>query len=134
MAQQKRIFRAAMSASAPHWLQLELSMAQTKALFALTNSEPATVSGLAAQLGVSLPDASRLVERLVQMEFVDRSEDATDRRRAVIRLTGRGNDLVLRLREGRERFDSWLARLSDEELAALAVGLEALARAATEND
>ena len=130
---QREVLRAMLVGATPHWLQLDLSMAQIKALFALAlaRGEAVSMSGLASRQGVSLSDASRLVERLVQLDLVHRSDDQSDRRRASILLTEQGNALVMRLHQGgRERFASWLAKMSDEDLAALAQGLGALARLA----
>jgi DNA-binding MarR family transcriptional regulator len=75
------------------------------------------------------------VDRLVKQGLVSRSENPDDRRVMLLHATPRGEELVAGLRERKRGFilDA-LGRLTEEELAALAVGLEALARAAGERD
>ena len=132
---QLALMRAVHAAATPFWLELDISLAQIKTLFALAQNEPASMGSLAAALGISISDASRLVERLVQVGLADRSDDRADRRRAQIRLTAQGQSLVLRLRQGRrERFTSWLSELTDDELATVAAGLAALSRVATTSE
>ncbi len=113
------------------WLQLDFTMGQLKALFALRRSGPVPVGGLAEALGIGLPAASILTEKLVQSELVERREDPHDRRRALVGLTPNGEQLALNLWQGRrERLAEMLGRLSEHEFAALVEGLDALARAA----
>lgn len=128
---QHQISQALHAAADPEWLQLDLTMAQLKALFVLAD-EALTVGGLSGLLGISKPAASILVEHLVQAGLVTRAEDALDRRRTMVRLTAEGDELVTRLRQGgRDRVQAWLGRLGDDDLAALARGLQALADVAT---
>lgn len=124
---QKRFLRATHAASTPTWLELHLSMAQLKGLFVLAHGTM-SVSEVGETLGTGKAAASLLVDRLVQVGLVDRSEDPVDRRRTLVQLTTEGERSVSRLREGgRERFREWLDRLSDNDLAALAQGMRALA-------
>jgi len=130
---QKRILQATHAASTPSWLELQLSMAQLKALFVLANG-PRSVSEVGEALGTGKAAASLLVDRLVQVGLVHRTEDPLDRRRTLVHLTAEGDESVRQLWEGgRERYRGWLDRLSDGDLAALAKGMEALA-AAVESD
>ncbi len=128
LAAWRRVFREVQRGAAPDWLHLELTMAQLKALFAIAHNGSPTVSVLAESLEVGLSAASQIVERLVQQGLVDRHDDPSDRRRAFVRLTPRGQQLVTRLREGsRDRLQNWISRLGDDDLTALAQGLHALA-------
>src|SRR2546423_12566088 len=97
---QKRIVQAMHAAAEPTWLQLDLTMAQLKGLFALADS-PMTIGQLADALGSGKPAASILVERLVQLALVERAEDPLDRPRTIARVTPQGEELVARLRQGR---------------------------------
>ena len=125
---QRAVFRAMHASAEPSWLRLDLTMSQVKGLFALANGGPLTIGALGGALGIGRPGASLLVDRLVQLGLVERAEDPADRRRALARLTGRGEELVLGLRQGRrERLRGWLAQLSDADLAALSRGLRAMA-------
>lgn len=123
---QKRILRATHAASTPTWLEIHLSMAQLKGLFVLTRGAM-SVSEVGEALGTGKAAASLLIERLVRVGLVDRTEDPVDRRRTLVQLTTEGEQAVSRLRDGgRERFIDWLNRLSDDDLAALAQGMRAL--------
>ena len=116
---QRAVFRAMHASAEPSWLRLDLTMSQVKGLFALAHG---------GALGLGRPGASQLADRLVQLGLVERAADPGDRRRALARLTGRGEELVLGLRQGRrERLRGWLAQLSDADLAALSRGLRAMA-------
>src|SRR4051794_5441328 len=115
----------------PSWLELDLSMAQLKALFALAYATPTTISGLGETLGVGLPAASHLVERLVQAGLATRVEDAQDRRRALVSLTDAGQELAERLQAiRREELRQLLALIKPADLAALTQGLRAMLAAA----
>lgn len=131
MQAQREIGHALHAAADPAWLHLDLTMAQLKALFVLAD-DALTVGQLADTLGIGKPAASILVERLVQLGLVARTEDAQDRRRALVSLTAEGADLATRLRQGgRDRLRFWLDQLSADDLDALVQGLQALVSIAT---
>src|SRR3990172_4941232 len=75
------------TAATPVWLDLDLTIGQLKGIFMLAYSGPMTVGQVAEALGIGKPAASILVDRLVHISLADRTEDAVDRRRAIIRLT-----------------------------------------------
>jgi DNA-binding MarR family transcriptional regulator len=115
------------AASAPVWIELDLSMAQLKTLMVIADQEPLTISQVAESLGVGAPTASQLVDRLVQAGLAGRADDPADRRRALVQLSEAGHTLVERLRNGpRERLRELLSQLDDDDRAALLQGLEAL--------
>lgn len=110
-----------------HWLMLELTYAQAKALFMLAARKELTVSQLAKLLGVGNPTASILVQQLVERDLVTRSEQVSDRRHTIIRLSQKGAEIGAGRREARgKQWQRWLSQLSDEELNALAHGLTAI--------
>ena len=118
--------------SRPDWMELDMTMAQIKALFTISQGEAVAVSRIAEYLGVGQPTASHLVDRLVRQGFASRSESPTDRRVTLVRLTSEGVDLVRRLYQGGEEiYRSWVSELSDEERRDLLNGLQALARVAS---
>src|SRR5215472_13751973 len=84
LAAQKQISHCLFSGNIPEWVHLELSMGQLKALMTLATREAMTVSGLAETLNVGKPMASILVDRLVQLGLVERTEDPEDRRRTLV--------------------------------------------------
>ncbi|MEA2639592.1 MAG: MarR family transcriptional regulator, organic hydroperoxide resistance regulator [Chloroflexota bacterium] len=117
ITRQGAFFRTALGDS---WLQVDLTMAQFKAACALAIDQPATVGALGQRLGIGLPAASHIVERLVRLELADRYDDPNDRRRAYVRLTAAGEALIGQMRDGsRERIRTRLARLADDELTEL---------------
>lgn len=118
------------------FLDLDLSMAQLKGLIALARTPVCTVGELAERLHLSRPATSLLVDRLVTDGFVERerAEQTDDRRRTMLRLSPRGEDLLARFRQGRTEHNPlpiWLAALAEPDLLALAQGLRALAEEAT---
>lgn len=125
------IFQAVSAATAPAWMDLELTMSQMKGLRTLAYHGPATVSGIADALKISLPTASQLVDRLVQAGLAERAEDPNDRRRILVRLSKRGQQLHDRLSQGPRQFRFWLQRMNVEDLEALHRGYVALARIAS---
>jgi DNA-binding MarR family transcriptional regulator len=134
MQAQKRVYLLMHAAAGPAWLETDLTLAQIKGLFLLAREEASTISRIALALGVGRPASSILVERLVELGLVERAEDPVDRRRTLVRLSPRGEELIAQLRQdGRERLREWLGRLSEDDLAALVRGLSALAAAASLN-
>jgi len=110
-----------------HWLMLELTFAQARALFMLAARKELTVSQLARLLGVGNPTASILVQQLVERELVTRTEHSGDRRQTIVRLSSKGAEIGASRRKAREKqWQRWLSHLSDDELKALAHGLSAI--------
>jgi DNA-binding MarR family transcriptional regulator len=58
--------------------------------------EGATASELGRRLGVSKQAAGKTVDRLVDLGYAERSTDAADARRKLVRLTPRGYDALAR--------------------------------------
>jgi MarR family transcriptional regulator, organic hydroperoxide resistance regulator len=125
------VSRAISAAFGPAWMKLDLSMAQLKTLLTLYNAGPLPIGQIADMLGVGQPTASHLVDRLVQVELVVRTEDSLDRRRTLAQLSPDGVQLAEQLRQVRsEPLQRWLAQLDGAALTALQQGLAALADAA----
>lgn len=126
------ILSAMQFSSRPDWMELNMTMAQIKALFTISQGEAIPVSRIAEYLEVGQPTASHLVDKLVRQGFAGRSENPTDRRVTLVRLTSKGEDLVRRLYQGgEEQYRSWVKQLTDEERKNLLNGLQALAKAAS---
>jgi DNA-binding MarR family transcriptional regulator len=110
-----------------HWLMLELTFAQARALIILAVRKELTVSQLAKLLGVGKPTASILIQQLVERGLVTRTEGTSDRRQTVIRLSDQGAEIGVGRRKQREQqWQRWLSHLSDEDLSALARGLTSI--------
>ena len=125
----KSFFHALSRADSQHWLGLEITMGQLKAMLALGVGGPLSVGELGRRLGISEPAASLLVDRLEEQGLATRGPDETDRRRTLVSLTDAAEQLGERLRHTHgELLDEYLDRLSDDELEALGRGLAALVR------
>jgi DNA-binding MarR family transcriptional regulator len=108
------------------WMDLQLTLPQFKMLVVVSQSVSSTVGCIAEHLGVGESTASYLVERLVQAGFVERTEDPSDRRRAMIRLSRGGRTLLEKLVGPQNWPSAQLRDIDTEDLAALRRGLEAV--------
>jgi DNA-binding MarR family transcriptional regulator len=82
--------------------KLELTLTQIKLLHHLDDAADAlTLKDAAEAVLVSLPAASRTVDDLVRRGYVERQEDAEDRRMKRIRTTDAGRAVVRRLNAAR---------------------------------
>ncbi|MDP2931865.1 MAG: MarR family transcriptional regulator [Chloroflexota bacterium] len=116
------------------WLDLTLTIGQLKSLFFIDFAGVTNFRKLASALGVTPPNVTGIIDRLVEQGLVSREENPENRRELLLQTTEEGKALVARLREsGVSRTSGILAQLSLEELAALARGLAALARVAQHN-
>lgn len=113
----------------PEWIELDLTMAQLKTAFVVAQRGPLTVNAIAEILGVTQPTVSHLVERLVQVDIVERIADADDRRRTLVQLSPYGATLVERLHQGqRGHMYARLSRIAPDDLRALLQGIKAILR------
>jgi len=113
------------------WLSVELTMPQIKVLLLVVTSGCATTSGIAKRLGVSLPSATRFVDRLVEHQLVARAEDPHDRRYTNIVPTDEGRQIVENLNSyRREYLGTALAALGIDALREVRQGLDQLLAAA----
>jgi DNA-binding MarR family transcriptional regulator len=71
-----------------------MTATQRLALFELVDSGPLRLNDLAQRMGTSAPTASRAVDALDELGFVERRPDATDRRAITIELTDDGRRSV----------------------------------------
>jgi DNA-binding MarR family transcriptional regulator len=85
----------------------ELSPSQAAALATIDRHGPLTPSELAVRERIQRPTATRLIARLEEAGFVDRTPDPQDRRSCVVSLTPPGRELVARVRT---RKDAYLSR------------------------
>jgi DNA-binding MarR family transcriptional regulator len=106
-----------------------LSVPQFRVLAFIGRTPGASLSAVAAFVGVADPTASAMVERLVRRVLVRREGDPAERRRIMLTLTPHGAALLERARaHARTCVEERLAGLDDSELATLSAGLELLRR------
>jgi len=90
----------------------------------------AALQEIIARLGASKQTAGQLVDALAARGYLERTVNAGDRRRATVRLTGRGQAAVAVIRAAVDRVDAMLAAAVGAEQAEHArAALAALARA-----
>jgi len=106
------------------WATLGLTMTQLRALF-LLRAEPALpAGGLAERLGITPSTLTRIVDRLVRHDLIERVPDADDRRLVRHYLSTRGAEVVESIeRSGRQRMNELFSRLDDAQLARLVEAL-----------
>jgi len=71
-----------------------LSTPQIHALMYIYHAGECQVSDISTLADSSNAAASQLVERLVQQEWVERREDPTNRRTKILKLSGKGKELI----------------------------------------
>lgn len=87
-----------------------LSFSQITILMRLFHGGKIGVSEIGGQLGVTNAAASQAVDRMVQLELVERSEDPEDRRAKKLVLTPKGRNLIER---GIEARSQWVEGLTE---------------------
>jgi len=93
-----------------HARQSGLSMSMIGTLFHLNHKESMGVTDLGEHLGVTSAAASQMLDRLVQLGLIQRSEDPDDRRVKILVLTEKGFQA---LEEGMRAQQDWIKELSD---------------------
>lgn len=97
-------------------------------LFVLAQRPDTSWSDIVRMTGLPKNNISRGIARLVEKGLVERLEDALDRRRAFLVLTGEGRRLFdVLVARYRERAEAFLATLTARERDMLAGGIRALA-------
>jgi len=105
----------------------ELSVAQLRVLLRVRRRPGIGLSAVADHVGISMPAASALVDRLVRAGLVERSADPDERRRIQLRLTPAGTERVaLAQLAVRTWLTGELAELGAADLRALASALGVL--------
>jgi DNA-binding MarR family transcriptional regulator len=129
----RRVVRGLRGQHGPHLGPHPLGRRHVAVLAHVAADGPASVSDLAAALGLSLPAASTLTRELEDAGLVERREDPADRRRTVVAVdpaTGRAVADWLRARDA--PLERALASLDEGERAAFLKGLRALGDALME--
>jgi DNA-binding MarR family transcriptional regulator len=108
--------QAMLARLATMWADQGLNLHQIRLLLVLAHSTPATIGQIADSLRIGQSAASLQVDRLVQARMVERADDPTDRRRALVRLTEAGEALLGRQRTGQQRLHAILNDLDDAHL------------------
>jgi DNA-binding MarR family transcriptional regulator len=112
-----------------------LTTAQVKVLLQLSARGQMSVGEIATALGISMPAASELVDRLVEAGHLTRAACPEDRRRVLVAATPDSEQIAQRLRDVRRaQLRSALARLSADQRPSFIPVLEALVASLNEAD
>ncbi len=113
-----------MATHAPELHTIELTMSQTKAMYYLIAEGPLRMSELAARLHVTNSTATGQVDRLLELEMLERHEDPRDRRQVVVTATTHGIEALERFRElSSHRMREMLDRIAAADLPIVEQGL-----------
>jgi MarR family transcriptional regulator, organic hydroperoxide resistance regulator len=111
-----------------------LTVTQAKAIALLYHEGEKTISDVASGLGIGLPAASELVDRLEERGLVTREQDPRDRRRFIIDLTDEAMAFATRIHDLRRRqVRAALSRLPESDWPVFLASLRALAQALDES-
>ena len=117
------------------WLELSLTIGQLKSLLFIDYEGSTNFKRLAAALGVTPPNVTGIVDRLVEHELVSRSENPENRRMQILRLTEKGSNLLNELKERKvSQLTALLSRMDTQDLFALEQSLAALTRTAGQSE
>jgi MarR family transcriptional regulator, organic hydroperoxide resistance regulator len=117
------------------WLDLDLTIAQLKSLFFINYEGVTNSKSLATALGVTPPNVTGIIDRLVEHDLVSRDYNQLNRRELLLQLTPKGKELLNNLKEERiSRHANLLNQMEAADLAALAKGLAALVKAAQQDE
>ncbi len=117
------------------WKESGLSMPQISTMMRLHYRGACGISEMGNHLGVTNAAASQMVDRLVHLGYLERTEDQTDRRVKQLTLTSKGNALIQKSLEARRRWlEDLVKALTPEQQAEIADALARLTKAARELD
>lgn len=108
-----------------------LSMAQFGILMQLHYQHRCGISDISNRMEITSAAASQLVDKLVQGNLLERTEDPQDRRQKQLKLTEKGQQLINTGIQARSRWvDDLVDAFTPEEAETVAAGLSILAEAA----
>ena len=107
-----------------------ISMAHLQTLWILQEHGPQPMTHLADLLGVAVPNATGIIDRMEQRGLVERLRDGADRRVVIVRQTPDGARAVEEVDGWRsEMLEALLQRLDTDQLVRLVGGIEELREA-----
>lgn len=119
-------------AHVPDFLELNLTLAQLRTLYLVTASGPMSMSHVAERLGTAPSTATGVVDGLVQLGLLERTEDPSDRRQVVVGPTPGAHDRLEDFSElSRRRLRELLAHIqSNDDLVTVERAIDLLTDAA----
>lgn len=108
---------------------VDLSFPQVSALGILLKHGSLTLQELAAREGITPPSMLKSVQRLIELEYVEKAPHETDGRKQLLTITARGHEVIDDIRERRNQWlQARLDALTDDEIAVLEQALPILER------
>jgi DNA-binding MarR family transcriptional regulator len=133
VAAYQQLIRLLGNARSPEFLEVNITMPQMKVLMLLAATGAMRVSDMAAQLGVSLPTITGLVDRLVDAGYADRRDDQTDRRQVLVSATPAALAFIDRFQDLNGRLlGELLTRVDADELDVISRAIQILTAAAAD--
>ncbi len=128
-------FQREMSAlHAPELVDLNLTLAQVKAIYLVATAGPLRMSDLATRMGVAPSTLSGLADRLVQLGLLERFDDPASRRQVLVRATPAATEQIQAMSElNQESMRRLLVRLHTvEEIETIERAIRLMTAAASE--
>jgi DNA-binding MarR family transcriptional regulator len=123
----------AVSAQSVASVEDQVTLPQLRILVMIASRGPQNLTSLAQGLGVHPSNATRACDKLVDASLIQRSDDPTDRRNLVLRLTASGQQLIHTMNEHRRAaIEKVLAKMPARLRNELTPALLAFAEAAEE--
>lgn len=99
------------------WLSSDLTVAQLRVLLVLQATGQSRMSDIASVLGIALPTATGIVDKLVKKGMVVREDDLQDRRLVIASISASGRELINGLWiSGRIQMERLLDGLTNEQM------------------
>jgi DNA-binding MarR family transcriptional regulator len=111
------------------WEERGLTLPQLRVLFWVRAHPGTTTNALAAQLGLSVPTISGLVDKLARAGLVERRQHPDDRRTIPLWLSAEGQAIVGEIRQGNRAYLTGLAEHLGDDLAPITATMERLVEA-----
>jgi DNA-binding MarR family transcriptional regulator len=109
------------------WHRDALSLVHLNVLTALEAEGPLPMKRLAEALDVSDASATGIVDRMEKRGIVERRHGTTDRRTVLVYPTAAGGQVFVEMAASRrDRLSGVLAELTEDEMAALLIGMRAI--------
>src|SRR6476469_9713335 len=119
-----------MATHAPEMNAIDLTMAQTQALYVVYAAGELRMTELATRLGVTSSTATGQADRLVELGLLERLADPGDRRQVVVRATPEASASLDHLRElNTRRMRDLLSRVRVDDLAVVERAIAVLGEA-----
>ena len=105
----------------------DINVPQFRAMAYINRNDGASLSDLAAHIGLTLPSMSKLIDGLVNRKLVSREADSRDRRRVCLSLTSQGRDeMNAAYKYSQKFFVDKMSGLAEEDLKTISRAMQIL--------